>query len=159
MSDRSRRITKLAVVLVPLLLTGCVRFESFPRPRIVSHRPAFLVEERLRGLSEPVPGESGTLAIVPVGRHLWEGLDPDPSAPVLRYVASKLEVESGSGSGFYEAGRHRATYALTVAVQGGGPERQLKAEGTGRSGLSASVAAYTAVEDAVTKLYAQLATR
>jgi len=43
-----------------------------------------------------------------------------------------------------------------VAVNGGGAERPLKAEGTGRSGLSSPDAAYAAVDEAVTKLYEQL---
>jgi hypothetical protein len=77
---------------------------------------------------------------------------------VLRYVASNLEVVSKPSNGFYDAGLHRAKYSLTVGVESGGPERQLKAEGTGRSGLSSPVAAYAAVEDAVTKLYQQLVT-
>ena len=75
---------------------------------------------------------------------------------MLRYVASKLEVVSKPSSGFYDAGLHQASYSLTVAVNGGGAERQLKAEGTGRSALSSPDAAYTAVDEAVTKLYEQL---
>ena len=146
------------LVLGTLLLTACVRFESFPRPQIVSPRPPFLLENRLLTLRESVPGGWGTLETVPVGRSLWLLFDPDPSAPVLRYVASNLEVVSKPSSGFYDAGLHRAKYSLTVAVQDGGAERQLKAEGTGRSGLSSPGAAYAAVEDAVTKLYQQLVT-
>jgi hypothetical protein len=158
MGSRIRRAAMSALVLGPLLLTACVRFESFPRPQIVSLRPPFLLEDRLLTLREPVPGGWGTLQTVPVGRNLWARLDPDPSAPVLRYVASNLEIVSKLSSGFYDAGLHRAKYSLTVAVERGGPERQLKAEGTGRSGLSSPVAAYAAVEDAVTKLYQQLVT-
>ena len=148
----------LGLMLGPLLLTACVRFESFPRPQIISHKPPFLLEDRLLTLSEAVPGGWGTLATVPVGRHLWLLFDPDPSAPVLRYVTSNLEVMSKQSSGFYDAGLHQAKYSLTVAVYGGGAERQLKAEGTGRSGLSSPDAAYTAVDEAVTKLYEQLVT-
>ena len=148
----------LGLVLGPLLLTACVRFESFPRPQIISHKPPFLLEDRLLTLSEPVPGGWGTLATVPVGRHLWLLFDPDPSARVLRYVASNLEVMSKPSSSFYDAGLHQARYSLTVTVDGGGAERQLKAEGTGRSGLSSPDAAYTAVDEAVTKLYEQLVT-
>jgi hypothetical protein len=158
MVSRTRRAAMLGLVLGPLLLTACVRFESFPRPQIVSPRPPFILEDRLLTLRESVPGGWGTLETVQVGRNLWARLDPDPSAPVLRYVASNLEVASKPSNGFYDAGLHRAKYSLTVAVESGGLERQLKAEGTGRSGLSSPVAAYAAVEDAVTKLYQQLVT-
>jgi hypothetical protein len=158
MWTRIRRIAMSGLLLGALVLTGCVRFESFPRPPIVSPKPPFVLEDRLLTLREAVPGGWGTLETVPVGRNLWARLDPDPSAPVIRYVASSLEVVSKSSSGFYDAGLHRAKYSLTVAVQGGGQERQLQAEGAGRSGLSSPVAAYAAVEDAVTKLYQQLVT-
>ena len=156
MGSRIRRAAMSGLVLGPLLLTACVGFESFPRQQIVSPRPPFLLEDRLLTLRESVPGGWGTLATVPVGRKLWARLDPDPSAPVLRYVASNLEVVSKPSSGLYDAGLHRAKYSLIVAVDGGGAERQLKTEGTGRSGLSSPDAAYAAVEDAVTKLYQQL---
>jgi hypothetical protein len=146
------------LVLGALMQTACVRFESFPRPAIVSQKPPFMLEDRLLTLREPVPGGWGTLETVPVGRNLWARLDPDPSAPLIRYVASNLEVVSKPRSGFYDAGLHRAKYTLTVAVQGRGVERQFQVEGAGRSGLSSPVAAYTAVEDAVTKLYQQLVT-
>jgi hypothetical protein len=159
MPSRVRRVAMSGLVLGALALTGCVRFESFPRPPIVSPKPPFMLEDRLLTLREPISGGWGTLETVPVGRNLWARLDPDPSAPVIRYVASSLEVVSKSRSGFYDAGLHRAKYSLTVAVQGGGQERQLQAEGAGRSGLSSPVAAYAAVEDAVTKLYQQLVTR
>jgi len=158
MGSRITRATMSGLVLGPLLLTACVRFESFPRSQIASPRPPFLLEDRLRPLRESVPGGWGTLETVPVGRSLWARLDPYPSAPVLQYVASNLGVVSKPSSGVYDAGLHRATYSLTVAVEGGGVERQLKAEGTGRSGLSSPDAAYGAVEDAVTKLYQQLVT-
>jgi hypothetical protein len=158
MGNRIRRAAMSGLVLGPLLLTACVRFEGFPRPEIVSHKPPFLLEDRLLTLREPVPGGWGTLQTVPVGRNLWALFDPDPSAPVLRYVASNLEVVSKPSSGFYDASLHQAKYSLTVAVKGGSAERQLKAEGTGRSGLSSPDAAYAAVDEAVTKLYEQLVT-
>ena len=63
---------------------------------------------------------------------------------------------SKPSSGFYDAGLRQARYSLTVAVNGGGAERPLKAEGRGRSGLSSPDAAYAAVDEAVTKLYEQL---
>jgi hypothetical protein len=69
-----------------------------------------------------------------------------------------LVVVSKPSSGFYDAGHHQARYSLTVAVNGRGAERQLKAEGTGRSGLSSPDVAYAAVDEAVMKLYEQLVT-
>lgn len=158
MGSRIIRATVSGLLLGPLLLTACVQFESFPRPQAIAHKPPFLLENRLLTLNEPVPGGWGTLATVPVGRDLWLLVDPDPSAPVLRYVASNLDVVSKPSSGFYDAGLHQARYSLTVAVNRGGAEQQLKAEGTGRSGLSSPAAAYAAVDEAVTKLYGQLVT-
>jgi hypothetical protein len=158
MLTRIRQIAMAGLVLGALMLTACVRFESFPRAAIISHKPPFMLEDRLLTLREPVPGGWGALESVPVGRNLWARLDPDPSAPVIRYVASNLEVVSKPSSGLYDAGLHRAKYTLTVTVQGGGEERQLRAEGMGRSGLSAPGAAFTAVEDAITTLYQQLVT-
>jgi hypothetical protein len=156
MLTRIRQIAISGLVLGALMLTACVRFESFPRAATVSQKPPFMLEDRLLSLREPVPGGWGALESVPVGRNLWARLDPDPSAPVIAYVASNLEVVSKPSSAFYDAGLHRATYTLTVTVQGGRQERQLRTEGIGRSGLSAPGAAFTAVEDAITTLYQQL---
>ncbi len=139
-----------------LVLTGCVGFESFPRTRIVSPRPHFTVEERLLTLREDVPGARGGVETVPVGWSLWVLLDPDPLAPVIRYVASNLEVVSQASTGFYDAGLHQAKYTLTVRLEGGGQEQQVQTVGTGRSGLSSSVAAYEAVDDAIASLYQRL---
>jgi len=147
-----------AVLVGSLVLTACVRFEDFPRPLTVSHKPPFMLEDRLRTLREPVPGGWGTLESVPVGQSLWGLFDPDPSAPVIRYVASKLDVVSKPSTGFYDEGLHRATYTLTVKVDGGGQERQIETRGAGRSGLSSPGAAFTAVDEALAKLYQQLVT-
>jgi hypothetical protein len=158
MRSRISRVAVLALVLGALVLTACVRFGSFPRPLILSYKPAFILEDRLRTLSEDVPGGWGTVQTVPVGWHLWVRLDPNPSAPVIRYVASKLDVVSKPTTGFYDAGLHQARYALTVKIEGGGQDRQLQTAGVGRSGLSSPVAAFTAVDEAMVKLYWQLAT-
>ena len=153
------RLVAMRMVLVgSLVLTACVRFEDFPRPLTVSHKPPFMLEDRLRTLREPVPGGWGTLESVPVGQSLWGLFDPDPSAPVIRYVASKLDVVSKPSTGFYDEGLHRATYTLTVKVDGGGQERQIETRGAGRSGLSSPGAAFTAVDEALAKLYQQLVT-
>jgi len=144
--------TAVAALLTALTLTGCVRFESFPRREVVTSKPRYLVEDRLRTLTEPVSGEQGVSASVPVGWQLWVLLDPDPAAPVISLVESKLDVVSGRSTGFYNAGLHRATYTLTVKVEGGGQSRQIQATASARSGLSPSVAAFAAVEEAVTKL-------
>ena len=144
--------TAVAGLLTVLTLTGCVRFESFPRREAVTHKPRYLVEERLRTLTEPVSSEDGVSASVPVGWQLWVLLDPDPAAPVISLVESKLDVVSGLSAGFYDAGLHRARYTLTVKVDGGGQSRQVQTIGSARSGLSPSVAAFAAVEEAVTTL-------
>jgi hypothetical protein len=147
----------VAALLTALTLSGCVRFESFPRPEVLTHKPRYLVEDHLRTLTEPVPGEQGASALVPVGSQLWVLLDPDPAAPVISLVESKLDVASGPSTGFYNAGLYRATYTLTVKVEGGGQSRQMQVTGSARSGLSLAVAAFAAVEEAVTTLSQSLA--
>ena len=158
MCSRTRRVTMSAVLVGALVLTACVRFETFPRPSIAPHKPPFMLEDRLLALREPVPGGWGTLESVPVGQSLRGLFDPDPSAPVVRYVASKLDVVSKPSTGFYDEGLHQATYTLTVKVDGGGQERQIEAKGAGRSGLSSPGAAFAAVDEALAKLYQQLVT-
>jgi len=152
------RSAMAAFILGSLFLGACsVPFESFPRAQPTTPRARFLVEDRLLRLRETVPGGWGAVETVPVGRDLWLLLDPDPSAPVIHYVTSKLDVVSKPSTGYYDADLHQATYTLTVRVEGGGPERELRTEGSGRSGLSSPVAAFTAVDEAIAKLYQQLA--
>ncbi len=157
-----RHITAVTLAVGTLVLAACtvpVEFENVPESRLPPPKPRLKFDARLLTLREQVPGGSGATQIVPVSQALRSVFDPDPAGTAsIRYAASNLQMTSRPTTGFYDPHLYRATYALTVTVDAGDQERQVQTVGVGHSGLSAAVAAYAAVDEAIMNLHEQLVT-